>query len=163
MMRRTRWQTLALLAVATAFVVALLLRVLASRGFTPPPVPLLVAAVLLVIAGVVLSMGWAVRQYQRGKRPLLDPERAARTAVLAKASAITGALLTGWYGGQILVVIGDLGIASQRDRAIAAAVAAVCSIVLAGVGLVVEWFCSIPPPGDDAAHPSSEVPDPAQG
>ena len=163
MMHRTRWQTLALLAVATALVVALLLRVLASRGFAPPPVPLLVAAVLLVIAGVVLSMGWAVRQYQRGKRPTLDPDRAARTAILAKASAITGALLTGWYGGQILVVAGDLDIASQRERAVAAAVAAVCSLILAAVGLVVEWFCSVPPPSDDAVHPTSEVPDPAQG
>src|SRR5690625_6744007 len=35
----------------------------------------------------------------------VDPLRAARTFVLAQAATITGALLTGWYGATLLVLL----------------------------------------------------------
>ena len=47
----------------------------------------------------------------------LDPIRAARTAVLAKASCYTGALLAGWYGGQVLALVTRPRRAGQRRRA----------------------------------------------
>ena len=161
-MTATRWRTLLLLAVGVAAVTWWVMRLVVGRGAaTPPDVPWLVVAVELLIAGVVLSMGWAVRQYQRGKRPTLDPVRAARTAVLAKASCYTGALLTGWYLAQVLIVAGDLDIASQRGRAGAAALAALGALVLAVVGLVVEWFCQVPPEdGEDAARRRDHTPGP---
>lgn len=151
-MQRTRWQTLLLVAAATGLTSWLVLRILARQGLRVPPVPWLVIAVMLVIAGTVFTMGWAVRQFLRGKRPTLDPIRAARTAVLAKASAYTGSLLTGWYAAQVLLVVGDLEIASFRDRAVAAALAALAAVILAVVGLVVEWFCRVPPPTDKPAE-----------
>jgi hypothetical protein len=111
-------------------------------------------------------MGWSVRQYLRGKHPTLDPMRAARTAVLAKASCYTGALLTGWYAAQVLDVLGDLGIEAQRERALAAGLAVLGALVLAATGLVVEWFCRIPP-GDDPEQapgsPGDASPDAAAG
>jgi hypothetical protein len=151
-MRRTRWQTLLLVAVAITVLGWLVLWALERQGTTPPPVSPLVVAVLLVISAVVLRMGWAVRQFLRGKRPDLDPLRAARTAVLAKASCYTGASLTGWYAAQVLVVIGDLAIEPRRERAVAAAIAAVGAVVLAVVGLVVEHLCRVPPPPSDDAE-----------
>lgn len=164
-MRRTRWQSLLLTATVTAALVALLLRSLAARGTLTPEVPWLVVAVELLIAGVVLSMGWSVRQFLQGRRPDLSPIRAARTAVLAKASCWTGAVLAGWYGGQVLAVLGDLDIASQRDRAGAAGLAVAGAVVLAGVGLLVEWFCRVPPPEDGGVADPSRAPsvDPATG
>lgn len=147
-MQRTRWQSLLSLAAVTALATWLLLQVLAGQSVSLPPVPLLVIVVLVVIAGVVFTMGWAVRQFLRGKRPNLDPIRAARTAVLAKASAYTGSLLTGWYAGQVLLMLGDLDIAARRERAIAAGFAALAAVLLAVVGLVVEHFCQVPPPTD---------------
>ncbi|HEY5554592.1 MAG TPA: DUF3180 domain-containing protein [Cellulomonas sp.] len=166
-MQRTRIQTLGVVAVLVGLGGWLLFRALASRGVVPPPVPWLVAAVEVVIAAVVLTMGWSVRQYLKGKKPDLDPIRAARTAVLAKASCYTGAVLAGWYGAQVLAVLGDLDIASQRARATAAAVAVVGALVMATVGLVVERFCRIPPPEDGAAdtgnHTRAPSPDPAAG
>ena len=153
-MHRTRWQTLLLVTVVAAAVTWIVLRAVAGRGGMLPTVPPLVVAVELLIAGVVFSMGWAVRQFLRGKRPQLNPIRAARTAVLAKASCYTGALLAGWYGGQVLALVGDLSVPGSGSRAIAAGIATAGALVLAGVGLVVEWFCRVPPPeaGSEAAH-----------
>ncbi|MGV8968500.1 MAG: DUF3180 domain-containing protein [Cellulomonas sp.] len=147
-MQATRWTNLVLVALVTGLLSWLVLRTLDGQGVTLPPVPWLVVVVLVVISSIVFRMGWAVRQFLRGKRPNLDPVRAARTAVLAKASAYTGSLLIGWYAAQVLLVLGDLDIASRRARAISAAVAVAGSVLLAVVGLIVERFCRIPPPSD---------------
>jgi len=161
----TRWRTLLLVAVGVAAVTWWVMRLVVGRGAaTPPDVPWLVVAVELLIAGVVLSMGWAVRQYQRGKRPTLDPVRAARTAVLAKASCYTGALLTGWYGGQALSLLTDADVPGNPTRAAAAGVAVLGAVALAVTGLVVEHWCRIPPP--DAEEPTlnrGAEPDPSAG
>ncbi|MGN8247125.1 DUF3180 domain-containing protein [Cellulomonas soli] len=163
-MHRTRWQTLLLLASAVAVSTWVVLRAALARGAGLPTVPWLVVAVELVIAAVVLSMGWAVRQFLRGRRPTLNPIRAARTAVLAKASCYTGALLAGWYGGQVLTVLRESGGSEQLARAASAGAATVGAVVLAVVGLVVEWFCQIPPPEDSLTQRADEqAPDPAAG
>jgi len=162
MLRRTRWQTLASITAVVTVGAWLVLRVLEGQGMTPPPVPWSVVLVCLVISAVVLRMGWAVRQFLRGRRPDLDPLRAARTAVLAKASCHTGSLLLGWYLAQVLLVLPDLDIEPRRERAVAAAVAAAGAAVLAVVGLVVEHMCQVPPPSDDAtAKAGPDATDPA--
>ena len=161
-MQRTRWQTLLLVTVVTGLGCWALLHLLDGEGVHLQSVPWLVIAVLVVLSGIVFAMGWAVRQFLRGKRPTLDPIRAARTAVLAKASAYTGSLLAGWYIAQVLLELGDLAISSRRDRAVAAGIAAAGAILLAIVGLVVEWFCRVPPPEDKGAQASgSQSTDPA--
>jgi len=147
-MRRTAWQRLLLAAALATVLTYGVLRVVESRGTALLPPPLLSVAVVLLIAGVVAALGWAVRQYAHGDRPGLDPLVAARTVVLATAAAWTGALLTGWYVGQVLVVLGDLEIAARRDVAVAAGAALVGTVVLAVVGLVVERWCEVKPPDD---------------
>lgn len=154
-MERTRVRTLLLVAVLATAVGWLVVRALGSRGVVLPQVPWLMVAVLVLIAAVVLAMGWSVRQYLRGKHPTLDPIRAARTAVLAKASCYTGALLAGWYAAQVLDVLRDLGIEAQRDRAVTAGLAVLGALVLASAGLVVEWMCRIPPPEDPEQPPGA--------
>jgi hypothetical protein len=160
-MQRTRWQTLVLLAAAVAAGTWAVFGALLRRGTTLPTVPVLVVVVEVVIAAAVFGLGWAVRQFLQGKRPSLDPLRAARTAMLAKAACYTGALLLGWYAGQVLAVLGRLEIAANGQRALAAGFAAGGALLLAVVGLVVEAFCRIPPPSDDAAVKQQDVsPDP---
>jgi hypothetical protein len=163
-MQRTRVTTLLLVTVLSTAVGWAVVRVLSSRGVTLPAVPWLMVGVLLLIAAVVLGMGISVRQYLRGKHPTLDPMRAARTAVLAKASCYTGALLAGWYAAQVIAVLGDLGIESQRARAVTAGLAVLGAVVLAVVGLVVEHICRVPPP-EDPEHAPGSAPrtDPAAG
>lgn len=147
-MRRTPVRLLLAVLVVVALVGWLALRTLESRGVYLPVVPWVVDVAILVLAAIVLWLGWAVRAYQKGDRPTLDGLRAARTLVLAKAASLTGALLGGWYLAQVLVVLPDLAIEARRDHAVAAGVAALCSLVLAVVGVVVERFCELPPPGD---------------
>lgn len=156
-MRRTPWPRLLLVALVSVALTFGGLRVAESRGASVLPVPLLSSAVVLLIAGVVLSLGWTVRQYQQGKRPGMDVLLAARTVVLATASAYTGALLSGWYAAHVLLVLGDLEIASRRDLAVTAGAALVCTLVLAVVGLLVERWCEVPPPtdGDGGASATS--------
>ena len=83
-----------------------------------------------------------------GNVAIQDVLLAARTVVLATASAYTGALLSGWYAAHVLLVLGDLEIASRRDLAVTAGAALLCTIFLAVVGLVVERWCEVPPPAD---------------
>ena len=144
-MRRTSVRTLLLVAVATAVGGWFVVRLLQSRGTLLPAVPWIVDVTVLALAAAVFWAGWTVRAYQQGRRPSLDAIRAARTFVLAKAAAPTGALLTGWYGAQVLAALPDLSIDAFRDRALAAGVAAACAVVLAVVGLVAERFCQLPP------------------
>lgn len=154
----TRWQALALACLGAGVVSWLVWRTVVAQGGLPPQVPWSVVAILLVVAGVVLWLGLAVRAYQRGKRPNLEPLRAARTAVLAKASSITGALLSGWYGAQAIVLLADLANEPVRSSALSAGVAAIAAIVLAVVGLVVERFCRLPPPeGGETTESSPEA------
>ena len=160
-MRRTRWQTLLAVALVVGVVAALVTNWLDRQGPGMPRVPFLVVAVELLIAGVVFSMGWAVRQFLHGKRPGLDPIRAARTAVLAKAACYTGAILTGIYGGQVAMYLIDSAIPANASRAGSAAVAAGGAVVLAAVGLVVEWFCRVPPHEDEKERQPGVTPDPA--
>lgn len=148
-MRRTPVLRVVAIAVLATAVAAAVLRIVESRGGTLLPVPALAWVVIGVIAAVVGALGWNVRQYTTGRRPELDMLMAARTVVLASASAYTGALLTGWYAAQVLVVAGDFELAARRDVAISAAIAVVAAVVLAVVGLVVERWCEIPPPDDD--------------
>ncbi|MCA5893073.1 DUF3180 domain-containing protein [Isoptericola sp. NEAU-Y5] len=155
-MRRTSVATLGLITAVTAVVGAVVLRLLESRGIYLPIVAWVEDIALLGIAAGIFWMGWAVRAYQKGDRPGLDPLRAARTFVLAKAGAFTGALLAGRYLATVLVVLEQLEIEARRDQAVAAGIAAGCAVVLAVVGLVVERFCELPPPDDTDGKKDAE-------
>jgi hypothetical protein len=151
-MRRTSIRTLVAVVLGVAVVGAVVGRALAAQGVHLPAVAWIEDVAILALAAVIFWMGWAVRAYQRGDRPDLDPIRAARTFVLAKAGALTGAILAGRYLATVLGLLGDLDIDAQRDRVIAAAAAALCALVLSVVGLVVEKFCELPPPDDEDAE-----------
>ena len=154
-MRRTSRGRVLGVGLASTLVAFAVLRIVEGRGGTLLPVPPVASIAVLVIATTVGVLAWNVRQYVRGKRPGFDVLLAARTVVLASASAYTGALLFGWYAAQVLVVLaaGDLGIAGRRDVAVTAGVAALAAVVLAVVGLVAERWCEVPPPDDDEAGP----------
>ncbi|WP_372595539.1 DUF3180 domain-containing protein [Actinotalea sp.] len=148
-MQTTPWTRLLLIAVLAAVGSFGVLRLVEGRGATVLGPPVLSALVVIAIAVAVGAAGWNVRQFTRGKRPGLDPLFAARTVVLATAAGYTGALLSGWYAGHILLVLGDLEFDGRREVAVAAAVALVATVLLAVTGLVVERWCRVPPPEDD--------------
>jgi hypothetical protein len=100
--------------------------------------------VLVFMACGVFFAGLPVRRFLRGqaKKPF-NPFRAMRTLVLAQAAALTGALVTGWYLAQVLLLLPEFDIASRRTVAIRLAALAAGGVLLAVVGLVVQAMCRV--------------------
>lgn len=143
-MTATRIRVLALLAFVAAVVGFSTVRVWESAGRGAFPLPWSALAGMLVIAAAVLVVGWPVRRWNAGHRDRrLDPLRAARAAVLAKASSLAGALLVGWYTGQGLVVLPDLAIEPRRERLVVSALAVAAAATMVAAGLVAERWCRL--------------------
>ena len=150
-MKRTSFGlVIALIAVAAVvgYLIELALVTSGSHAFAPPiSLPLTLTA----IAVVVVALAIPVRRTVTGKRKgRLDPFYAVRVAVLAKSSALTGALLTGFGGGilghtlSLPIVNGEL-----LGRGIAQTIGAA---LLLTAGLVAERLCTLPP---DNSEPES--------
>lgn len=119
------------------------------------PLPLSWSAVVGTVAlvAVVIAAGLPVRRWVHGRRDrALDPLVAARTAVLAKASAYGGAALIGWYLSQGLLLLPDL-VGERRERFIVALVASAAAAGVSVAGFVVQQWCRIPPDDDGTPGP----------
>ncbi len=115
----------------------------------PPTFPIS----LVVISAVVIALGWPIRQTLRGKRTArLDPFRAMRVVLLAKASTLVGALL----GGASLGVIAHLlsrPVAPAGSDVGFTVFSLIASLAALAAGLIVEQWCRIPPDGrEDVAY-----------
>jgi hypothetical protein len=137
-------------------------------------VGLLGLVVLRLLGGTVPSPGWpgvvlllfmAVGVYfaalpvkRMRERRVSAPGsalRAARSLVLAQAAALTGAGLLGWYAAQILVLLPNLDVDSQRGRMWLLVGHGVAAIALVVSGLLAQRICRIDPP--DAGDPGERV------
>jgi Protein of unknown function (DUF3180) len=145
-----RWRALLLVALCAAVLSWVLVGALDAQGGGAPPLPWTAPVALLVLACAVVSAGWPVRRWNQGHRDRpLDALRAARAAVLARASAVTGAALAGGYAGLVLVLLPTVDIEPRRARLLLALAAVVASVVLAVAGVVVERWCRLPPRDPD--------------
>ncbi len=151
--RRTPWTTLLI-----AFIIGLLAGGLLAATTNNTDVNLLgttvvVPIILVVLAAVVLVLAWQVHRYAKGKNKKYDIRRAAPTLVAAKALEIVGAILAGWYLGQLGVVALHTASDWARQVLVQCAVAATASVVDLVAGLVSEWWCTLPPDeGPDNPH-----------
>ncbi|QHC69450.1 DUF3180 domain-containing protein [Rathayibacter sp. VKM Ac-2801] len=147
-MRRTRISTLLGLGLAGAVAGFLLDLAIAAAGRPVLIPPLTVPLTLIVVAALVLGFAIPIHRATKGtlRRPI-DPFRAMRVVVLAKASSHVGALLLGASGG-ILVYLLSRAITSLGSvwQDVATIVGA---LVLLVAGLVAEHLCTIPPSDDD--------------
>lgn len=148
-MTRTRISTLLGLGLAGAVAGFLLDLAIASAGRPVLIPPLTVPLTLAAVAALVLGFAIPIHRATKGtlRRPI-DPFRAMRVVVLAKASSHVGALLLGASGGILVyllsrAVIPSLGSVWQDVATI------VGSVVLLVAGLVAEHLCTIPPSDDD--------------
>ena len=66
-----------------------------------------------------------------------------RTVVLAQASALTGAVVAGWYLAQVLVLAPDTDIASVRSLVWRLAALAVGGVLMVVAGLLVQAMCRV--------------------
>lgn len=108
-----------------------------------PPITLIVA--LFGIAAIVLGLGWPIRQVVRGKRTRrVDPFFAMRVLVFAKATSLTGALLTGAAVGLTVFAL-TRDITPVLPRLVPDLLTLLGAVAMLAAGLVVESWCRIPP------------------
>jgi ABC-type Fe3+-siderophore transport system permease subunit len=160
-MRSTRGINLVLLALAAAAAGWLFLDTVERRGADPLPVPWTAPVGMVVLAAIVLVAAREVRRWVLGKRTQqLNPLTAARIAVLSTASSYVGAVLSGWYAAQALVILPAL-VGGRRERFTLAVVATLAALALAVAGLIGQRWCRRPPTSpdqDEPAEPSSSPP-----
>ncbi len=157
-MTRTRSTTLIALLIAGAAVVWFVENALLMSGRALLIPPLTLGATLLIVGIVLLALARPIRRSTLGRTPgRVDPFRATRVVLLAKASALagallTGALLTGITGGVLAFVLARpvLPGASSVGLAVAGTVGAVVLLV---AGLVAEHWCTVPPDDRDDSRP----------
>ena len=145
-----RVQTLVLVAAAAGLVSFGVFVMITRSGELVPRPPLLAGVLLVVMAGLVLWLARPVRRYLQGRATTpLDPVQAARTVVLAQAAALTGSAATGWYAGQLAVVLTDLSLVANRSRILPLSLLLVAGVVLATAGLVAQRWCRVDPRDED--------------
>ena len=149
-MAPTRTGPLLLLAAVAFALVTAVLQVRQAGGSATAAPPLVSVVVTAGLAVAVLVVAWPVRRWNAGVREHpVDPLRAARTVALAKAAALSGAVLTGGWIGYVGVALPLVAVTTQPGRTAASAAVVLASLGLAVAGLVAERWCMIPPEDDD--------------
>lgn len=130
--------------------------VAAGASMLVPPISLSITLVALGVIVVLLAV--PIRRAVRAKVKVhVDPFRAMRIAVLAKACSLVGGLLTG-TGIGVVVYLLTRPVAAGSDAVWLSVVAAISAIVLLVGGLVAEFFCTLPPPEDENTEKVDHAP-----
>lgn len=148
-MKRTSVASLLVTAVIGAAAAWMLQLGLAASGraVLVPPVTLPLA--LAAIGAIVVSLAMPIRRMTHGssKSPV-DPFFATRVVMLAKASALSGALITG-VGIGLLVHLLSRAVVPAVGSLAPSIAAIVGAAVLLACGLAAEYMCRIPPRDDE--------------
>lgn len=120
-------------------------------------------AAVITIAVVAVVVGWLAYLTYRTihvRRRTMAGQQAVLLLALGKTTLLAGAALVGGYAAIGLQALPRLDAAFPRERAVAAGLAVVASIVLAVAGRLLERACQVPrePPDDKGATPG-ELPD----
>ena len=144
-------------AVVMFFGEVLLVR-LGEPQFTPP---ITLGAALFFIGLILPTLAWPIRAITKPRDPQkprepVNPFYATRVLLLAKAGALTGALLTGAAVGVVVFIATRMVIALGP---LALAVSAVVGGVVLTIGSVLaERWCRIPPSSTDHELPGEGEP-----
>lgn len=154
-MKRTEPLALLVAAVLGAGAGFLLDQAMSSSGHPTFSPPIGLTVLLIVLAAACIALAWPVwRSVRDSRSPRVDPFRALRIAVLAKASSLLGAGIGGAMLGLLTFVttrpvvppLGSLG---------ATIAAAVASAILVAAALIAEHMCTLPKDPDDRDHPDA--------
>lgn len=164
-MKRTSVTTILATGATSGVVSWIILTFWRRSGHSLPPASWMAVIVMLVLAGGLFIAGWPVGRVTRQARdaaerraagkakseaPMrrVDPLRAARTFVLAQAAIITGSLLAGWYAAGVFVLLTGPLVEARLAQLWPTGAATVAALILLAAGIIVEWFCQLPP-GDN--------------
>lgn len=155
-MRRTHATTLIGLGLAGVVIGFLLETGVVAAGLPVLVPPVSLPITLIAIAAIVIILAVPIRRAVLGhSKTRIDPFHATRVAVLAKASSLAGALLTG-SGIGILAYELTRPVLPAADSIWLAVVATCGAAVLLAAGLVAEHMCTLPPPSDEDDVPAHD-------
>jgi hypothetical protein len=138
--------TAAVLGVAAGFLTNQLL----TSGGRPTFTPAVTLPILLVLLGVVVvALALPIRRATRGgSTAAVNPFRAVRIAMLAKASSIMGAAIGG-LGGGLWIFLATRPVSPSLGSLGTVIATTVCGGLLVAAGLVAEHLCTIRKDDDD--------------
>jgi hypothetical protein len=152
-MKRTHVSTVVAFVLAGIVAGYLIDLAIVSGGGKAIVPPLSLPVTLTGVGVIVVALAWPIRRAVKGKATKhLDPFRAMRTAVLAKACSLSGALVFGFGVGITLFLLTRSVVPAADTVWLAFATAIGAALLLAG-GLVAEAFCTLPP---DDTEPEKE-------
>lgn len=127
------------------------------NGYPTPSLPLSSLLTIAAVVLVTLVFGLRVRRWRAGNRKrVLDPLLAARTVVLAQATAYAGALTTGWHVGILADQLTLVGVRSNLGPVWGSLALIAAGLAMIVTGLVVENFCRLPPDDESGSGVSRE-------
>lgn len=151
-MRTTRVGTLVAIAVIALAVAWSGARVIAGVTGSMLDVPRAAPYAMVFLAAVLIGGALLMRRrvhHRREDTPLVSAELAVRLLVLAKASALVGAVVLGGYAGLGLYYASALSVPARRSAALVSVVAAVAALVVIVAALWLERECRAPDDEDD--------------
>ncbi|MHB1234994.1 MAG: DUF3180 domain-containing protein [Microbacteriaceae bacterium] len=159
-MKRTRPGTIVILVVAGILAGWFIDTGLTAAGQHVIMLPVTLPPVLAVIGGIVVLLALPIFRLTRGTaKKYVDHLYATRVVMLAKASSLTGALITGVALGICGFLLSRAVLPGLSQFSLPVATLAGAVILLAA-GLLAEWFCTIPPAsGEDDDQPGKQPAD----
>jgi hypothetical protein len=152
-MKRTHASTVIAFVLAGAVGGYLIDLAIVSGGGNAIVPPLSLPITLVGVAALVVTFAWPIRRAVKGKATKhLDPFRAMRTAVLAKACSLSGSLVLG-FGIGITLFLLTRSVVPPADTIWLALATAIGAGLLLAAGLIAEAFCTLPP---DDTEPEKE-------
>lgn len=124
-----------------------------------PPLPLFAGVTLLILAVIEAVLGHSIKvriERRPGTTPI-QPLMAARAVVLAKASALAGAVMAGVWTGLLGYLLPRLSVlAAAGSDTPGAALGLFCALALVGAALWLQHCCRAP---RDRDGPDRDGPD----
>lgn len=151
-MRPTRVSTLAVVTVIAGLATWALLKAVYN---SLPPLPWTGVPALLIVAVFETGAGRDLKRRIAGRNNLkpADPLVVSRMLVLARATALAGAVVTGVALGFVIYLSGMLGNPIPRHDMINAAITGAAALIMVGAALYLEFCCRVPGGG---ARPEEE-------
>lgn len=157
---RTPWWYFALGLLFGFVFGAFLVSITESSAISLSGAPWIVLAVMIIGGIVTFVLALQTHQYATSnpkERKPFNMQMAVSALMLAKSLGMAGAILTGWYAGQIFVCWPHADIPLYSNVIRECVIAGIVCIIDMIIGIVGEWMCQIPPEdGADAAGDSSD-------
>lgn len=147
--RPTRLSLLAAVSVAAGVLGFAAAQLFELRSRVAPRIEWPAVAALALVAAVLLALAYSTYGIVHRDRARIDPRRAVNSLLLAKASALAGAVVAGGYLGFGANFLDRLDVELPRERAVRALVAAVMGLGIVVSSLLLERACRVPKVSDD--------------